>query len=505
MFDVSKIFSFFKKNFNRKDILLGICLVVFFFLTRIIFLDKLPIFSDEGIYIHWARVAWHDASWRFISLTDGRQPLQTWGTIPFLKLFPQNLLFGGRMFSVATGFVSLTGLFSLLFYLFDKKTAFWGIFLYIFTPFFLFYDRIALADSAVNTGFIWILFFSILVIKTLRLDLALFFGVIAGMAMLTKSSVRMFIILSALAPVLIWNKKLEKNIINKTINYFILFILVFAIAIVLYNIQRLSPFMHYIEQKNNTFVMPFSEFVKSPFTVFWSNLKIIPHYVFSEMGWLTGFLGAIGLVMLLKYDLSLGLYFSIWLFAPYFAIAGLSRVIFPRYLIFLATLLTIFSAYFFSNLKSKIFKSILLVVFLLISGFYAYGFYFNPALIPFPEIDKGQYVEGETAGWGAKEMMEYARVKSKEKQVVILAEGDFGLIGDVLNVFLRDDDKINIRGFWPLDEKVLIDNQKELKENLVYVVFSQRKEFPENWPIKLIKKYDKPGNRTAYYLFELID
>ena len=73
----------------------------------------------------------------------------------------------------------------------------------------------------------------------------------------------------------------------------------------------------------------------------------------------------------------------------------------------------------------------------------------------FPEIDKGQYVEGETAGWGAKEMMEYARVKSKEKQVVILAEGDFGLIGDVLNVFLRDDDKINIRGFWPLDEKVL--------------------------------------------------
>ncbi|MEK9169382.1 MAG: hypothetical protein AAB788_01430, partial [Patescibacteria group bacterium] len=174
-------------------------------------------------------------------------------------------------------------------------------------------------------------------IKTLRLDLALFFGVIAGMAMLTKSSVRMFIILSALAPVLIWNKKLEKNIINKTINYFILFILVFAIAIVLYNIQRLSPFMHYIEQKNNTFVMPFSEFVKSPFTVFWSNLKIIPHYVFSEMGWLTGFLGAIGLVMLLKYDLSLGLYFSIWLFAPYFAIAGLSRVIFPRYLIFLAT------------------------------------------------------------------------------------------------------------------------------------------------------------------------
>ena len=504
MFDVFKVFSFFKKNFNRKDFLLGLGLVALFFLSRIIFLDKLPIFSDEGIYIHWARVAWHDASWRFISLTDGRQPLQTWGTIPFLKLFPQNLLFGGRMFSVVTGFISLTGLFSLLFFLFNKKTAFWGAFLYIFTPFFLFYDRIALADSAVNTGFIWILFFSILVVRTLRLDLALFFGLTAGMAMLTKSSVRMFIMLSALAPIIIFDKN-KKEIVKKTLNYFILFAFVFVIAMVLYNIQRLSPFMHYIEQKNNTFVMPFSEFIKSPFAVFLPNLKLIPNYVFSEMGWLTGFLGVIGLVMLLKNDLSLGLYFSIWLFAPYFAIACLSRVIFPRYLIFFATLLTIFSAYLLSNLRSRLIKYVFLIIFLLISSFYAYGFYFNPSAIPFPEIDKGQYVEGETAGWGAREIMEHARVKSKEKQVVILAEGDFGLIGDVLNVFLRDDDKINIRGFWPLNEKVLFDNQKELKENLIYVVFSQRKDFPTNWPIKLIKKYDKPGNRTAYYLFELIN
>jgi len=146
---------------------------------------------------------------------------------------------------------------------------------------------------------------------------------------------------------------------------------------------------------------------------------------------------------------------------------------------------------------------ILLIMFLSISGYYAYGFYFNPPLIPFPEIDKGQYVEGETAGWGAREMMEFARVKSKEKQVVILAEGDFGLFCVVLNVFMSFDDKICIRGFWPFVEKVLFDNQIELKENLVYVVFSQRKEFPTNWPIKLIKKYDKPGNRTAYYLFEL--
>ncbi len=83
MFKIENILFWLKKEFKARDIVLLIGLITLFFLTRIINLDKLPIFTDEGIYIHWAKVAWKDASWRFVSLTDGRQPLQTWGTIPF--------------------------------------------------------------------------------------------------------------------------------------------------------------------------------------------------------------------------------------------------------------------------------------------------------------------------------------------------------------------------------------------------------------------------------------
>src|SRR4030043_2439767 len=98
MFDIFEIVNKLKKFFNNKEYLLILAIVVGYFCTRLIRLEQFPIFTDEGIYIHWAKVAWHDASWRFISLTDGKQPLQTWLTIPFLKLFPQNLLIGGRMF-----------------------------------------------------------------------------------------------------------------------------------------------------------------------------------------------------------------------------------------------------------------------------------------------------------------------------------------------------------------------------------------------------------------------
>ena len=91
---------------------------------------------------------------------------------------------------------------------------------------------------------------------------------------------------------------------------------------------------------------------------------------------------------------------------------------------------------------------------------------FQPARIPFPEIDRGQYIEGWPAGWGAKEIMETARERSHKKPVTILAEGNFGMAGDVL------------------------------------VVYSHRGDFPTDWPIKLIQKYDKPCERNVLLPFD---
>ncbi|PIV70919.1 hypothetical protein COW57_02575, partial [Candidatus Roizmanbacteria bacterium CG17_big_fil_post_rev_8_21_14_2_50_39_7] len=92
MFDISAVFVYIKKRITIKDSLLLSLATLLYFATRLYNIKLLPIFNDEGIYIHWAKAAWHDASWRFISLTDGKQPLQTWGTIPFLKLFPNDAL-----------------------------------------------------------------------------------------------------------------------------------------------------------------------------------------------------------------------------------------------------------------------------------------------------------------------------------------------------------------------------------------------------------------------------
>ncbi|NMB84231.1 hypothetical protein GYA28_02985 [Candidatus Roizmanbacteria bacterium] len=502
MFDIKKILFYFKKNFSKKDFILFIIIGGLFLLTRLVNLEKLPVFCDEGIYIRWAKVAWHDATWRFISLTDGRQPLQTWATIPFLKLFPNDALLAGRLFSVTSGLITLLGIFCLLYYLFDKKTAWTGAFLYVITPYFIFYDRIALADSAVNAGFVWILFFSILLVRTMRLDVAIIFGLISGLALLAKSSVKMFLSLAVLAPIIVWTKNFKKSFL-RLLNFLLVFTGVAALALIIYNVQRLSPFMHYIDQKNTTFVMTVPELLKNPFAVFSHNLKTIPLYICGEMGWLIPFLGLLGLWRLSKKNFALASYLFLWILLPFMAIAFFSKVLFPRYLIFIGNLLMILSAYFLSHLRNKKTRIVFFAFIIAVSVYYNYGIIVDPTKLAFPPIDRGQYIEGETAGWGAREIMEYSRERSNEKPVIILAEGNFGLIADVLDVFIKPGDKISIRGYWPLDVEALYKNQADIGNSHVYVVFSQRKTFPEFWPIKLIKKYEKPGGKTAFYLFEL--
>ena len=435
MFSLQEIIKWLKKNITFKDWMLILVLLILFFLTRLIFLDKFPIFTDEGIYINWAKIAKVDASWRFISLTDGKQPLQTWFTIFFLKFFPDNTLLAGRLFGVFGGLTALSGIFVSLWYMFNKKAAFFGSLLYIFTPYFLFYDRMALVDSFVNAGVIWILLFSIIVAKTIRLDMTLLFGLLSGIFSLSKSSVKMFIALSILSPVLFIEKNLKRSF-SKLINFLFLYVLVLFFSFGIYNVQRLSPFMHYVVEKNKTFVMTFSEFLQTPFLVFAHNLKIIPWYVFWESGFILIFTGFIGLFFLFKKNTKLALYLSFWILIPYIIISLFAKIVFPRYLNFFATLFVILTVCFFQEIKNKKIIMLLITIFILIYSIFDYQILFNPKNVYLPDIDRGQYIEGISSGYGIKEIIDFSKEKSKEKPVILLAEGNFGVVGDMLNASL---------------------------------------------------------------------
>ena len=68
------------------QILVGVILLgALFAATRLTHLATLPIFTDEAIYIRWSQIGMRDANWRFISLTDGKQPMFTWIMMIFLS------------------------------------------------------------------------------------------------------------------------------------------------------------------------------------------------------------------------------------------------------------------------------------------------------------------------------------------------------------------------------------------------------------------------------------
>jgi len=109
---------------NQKRLIMAAVFTIFFLATRLLNLTKIPIFTDEAIYIRWGQIALQDPAHRFISLEDGKQPLFVWLMIPALK-FISDPLVAGRIVSVAAGFVSLASITAVGWILFGETTAAW--------------------------------------------------------------------------------------------------------------------------------------------------------------------------------------------------------------------------------------------------------------------------------------------------------------------------------------------------------------------------------------------
>ncbi len=186
--------------------------IILYFLTRLVNLKIIPIFTDEAIYTYWAQVALNDPAQRFISLEDGKQPLFIWLSAIYQK-FISDPLIASRLVSVTAGLGSLLGIHLLAKELFNKKVAVLSSLLYIILPFTLLYDRMALFDSLLTMFGIYAVLLSIRMAKNPRLDTALLNGFAIGLAMITKSSGVFFLYLIPFSLILF---NFEKKKFTKT-------------------------------------------------------------------------------------------------------------------------------------------------------------------------------------------------------------------------------------------------------------------------------------------------
>jgi 4-amino-4-deoxy-L-arabinose transferase-like glycosyltransferase len=217
----------------------SICLSLLYFFLRLFNLLHLPIFTDEAIYIRWSQIAKQDAAWRFISLTDGKQPMFVWITMLLLRVIKDPLL-AGRMTSVLAGFATMVGIFLLTRQLF-KNTAvgLLSSLLYVISPFALVYNRMALYESLVGMFAVWSLYIEVLLVQKLRFDIAFLAGLIIGGGALTKSNA-FFNIYFLPATLLLFDYK-KSFVLQRLLKWVGLAALVTVLVYLYYSILRLSP------------------------------------------------------------------------------------------------------------------------------------------------------------------------------------------------------------------------------------------------------------------------
>ncbi len=489
---MKQFFAFIKKY--KIEILVSILLIAAYFFLRFYRIMSLPLFTDEAIYVRWSQIARYDAGWRFISMTDGKQPMYVWATMTLMR-YIINPLASGRLVSVGTGFLTTIGLFFLGREIFKNRWV--GIIsalLYVVYPFGLVYDRMAMYDSMVGMFVVWALYVEVLLIRRIRSDIAFILGLVIGGGMLTKTNAFFTMYLLPTTAILFDFKQKQKT---KRFLFWIAFaILSIALAQLYYSILRLSPFYNIIDEKNSVFVYPFRDWIHHPFTFFWGNLKGLWNWFFAYIK-LPIFLLIIGSFIWFKERIREKLLLLAWFILPFIALAMFGKVLYPRFILFMTLPLLVLAAYALMKVigyvRQPIVKVLIVLAFIALSIRADYYVVTDFVHAPIAGPDLAQYIDDWPSGGGVKELVAFLTKQSSKGQLYVATEGTFGSLPTyAVEIYLGTNGNVNHRGFWPIPDKMPQDLLEKAKQMPVYIVFNQTQDPPvADWPIKLIAKYQK--------------
>ena len=507
----------FKKIFREwKWTVLALTVVLLIGLgLRVCSLTLLPIFADEAIYIRWAQVMRAESTLRFLPLSDGKQPLFMWLMIPFLKLI-QDPLVAGRFLSVLTGIGTILGVFVASYLLFkSKKVALIASFVYSLIPFAVFFDKMALADSMLTMFGVWILAIGIVLVRTLRFDVAMILGFVLGGALLTKSPALYF---SLLLPTLVLFIQKKRDIWK----YFILLIPTYLIGYGIFNILRLGPNFHMLALRNLDYVYPLSHILSSPLDPFKPFVDRSKEFYWIMGGGSLMIMWLVSYLVNFKSKLKELFVLTVWFLGPILISSEFSKTMTARYVLFsLPFYVIIASAIFLINTKKlKIIQFLLISIFVVWSLAFNYKLLSNPETANLPRSERSGYLEEWTAGQGIREISDYLKSQSlrNNQTIVVGTEGYFGTLPDGLQIYFdsslipSNGSKVKVIGIGLQLDKVpeqLVDAKKA--GDIVYMVVNNERMNTDytKLDLKLIKEFKKAtrpnGTTQSLLLFEVLD
>jgi len=482
--------------------------LILFALFRLVNLNSIPVFVDEAIYVRWSQVMRAEATLRFLPLSDGKQPLAMWLTIPLLK-FVSDPLIAGRLVSVIAGLGTLVGLSFLTYLLFGSlMVAALSALIYSVLPFTMFFDRMALADSLLGMFGVWSFALSLLFAKTKRLDHAMLLGFAIGGGLITKSPAIFFYAWLGLC--LIFTQKIS-DLKKNYKNLFLGLLAVILISQGIYSVLRLGPGFGMIGSRNQDYVFSFKEVLTHPLNPFIGNFKTTINWL-----WLL-FTPPIVVTLFLSFFYKKYLRYSLLLFIaallPLLAQASIAKVYTSRYILFAVDLfipLCALGIYWLSERKGKIIKLLSPLV-IVVPIFISFIYLLSPLSAPMSFDMRNGYLEEWTAGWGQKEIAQYLiKLESEGNKIVVFTEGYFGTLPDGLQIYTEGHKNITIVGSPPEVNHLPEGLVNTSEENLRFLVINKsRNHLPPTdiEKLTLITEYPKAvrldGTREYLQFFRL--
>lgn len=432
------------QNFLRNNIKAGLILgllILVYFAVRLPHLTMQPIFADEAIYIRWAQVMRAEPTLRFVSLMDGKTPLFMWLMIPFFKVFDDPLL-AGRLLSVFAGLGTVIGVLFIGWLLFNRKVGLWAAFLVTITPFFVFFDRMALVDSMLAAFSVWSIGLALLLVKFPRWDLAMVLGYSMGAALLTKTPA-FFTIITMPLSILIFNFKVTKRQ-QRIVKLFGLWIVAIVITLGIYNILRLGPGFSNLNSRNQDYVLSPLVLLERPWDPFLPHLWDLTDFLPKLLGLgVLGFLGVGVVLAFWKRNIRL-VTLLLCSLIPLGVEMALLRTFTARYILFTMPYLIIIAAFAIDAVTQKLKTRFgeagaigaIGLLLLIWPVYFVYLLNFDLAKTPLPRIERQGYLSEWTAGYGMKEIATYLELESKKKPIVVGTQGAFGTLPEGVQIYL---------------------------------------------------------------------
>lgn len=376
--------------------------IVVFLLLRLAFLTSLPIVTDEAIYMHWGSrflTSWDDP--RMPLSLHGKQAL-TFVTAGLAQLLPIDPLVSARGMTIVFSFFVLLAL----------RSNYLAMLLLSTSPLFLFFNRLALPDTAVTASYALAMMLSLSKKQTLSKLIAL--GVTVAIGWWFKSTA-----LLALPAILL---TLGKNAIIPIVTA-----LLFSLGIIEL-VGRVVP----LSQTEHVFSV--------------QQLLLFPW-----QQWVSNVIKALQAILLMASPFAVFAFnkkksvYWIWFLTPIVVEIIFTRIFNLRYLILAIPAFTLLIA---ESLKTKRLLTQLVIItntvlsIILITN--PISFYKLLSPLPAMKADISQYITGWASGWGVKEAADFLENESKAGPIAVFVRPDGGNPESAMYVYLTDTPNIRV-------------------------------------------------------------